>query len=172
MKRLLITLCLLSLCVLPISDIGHTQQTISVVPDNKPIRFKVFVYVEPKNDSNLDTKLEAFIRRELRALGDVDLVKIDSDYDFYLRFNFLEHTFKAGGSKTGWVSIAQAVLDTGFLRNENISVIEQISENLYGKHGYLQTVTIANWPTDDLHEYAIEVAGGFDKFCLQEWRTQ
>ena len=62
----------------------------------------------PHDDTDLDTRLEAFLRRELRALGDVTIVQRDP-MAFFLAYNFAEHKFK-DGTKTGDLSIAEALM--------------------------------------------------------------
>lgn len=166
MKRLFTTLYLLSLCILPISDIGHTKQNVTAVPYNTPLRFKVCVYVSPHDDTDLDTRLEAFLRRELRALGDVTIVQRESDWHFFLAYNFAEHKFK-DGTKTGDLSIAEALM----------SFHPDVIQGAYrfpksGKPALFEHIIAGYWTTDNLHEFAIQAIGIFDKNTLEPFRKK
>lgn len=54
-----------------------------------PAQFRVCVYVN-SDDTDLDSRLEAFLRRELRALGDVAIVKRDADWHYFWHTVFLK----------------------------------------------------------------------------------
>ncbi|MDE0316670.1 MAG: hypothetical protein OXM61_17425 [Candidatus Poribacteria bacterium] len=165
MKRFFTTLCLLTLCVLPINDIGRTQQSISVIPDT-PIRFRVCVYVSPHDDTDLDTRLEAFLRRELRALGDVTIVQRESDWHFFLAYNFAEHEFK-DGTKTGDLSIAEALMS---FHPDVIHETYRFPE--IGKPALFEHIIAGYWTADNLHEFAIQAIGIFDKDTLEPFRKK
>lgn len=164
MKRLFVTFCLLSLCVLPASDISHSQQTVSVVTDDKPIRFKVCVYVTPNYDTDLDERIETLLRRELRALGDVDLVKIDSDWHFFLAYDIEQHTFK-DGTNTGLLSIGETLLSSHPRVTYKTYGLPKI-----GKPAFFVHIIVGYWSADNLHEFAIQAIGLFDKDTLESYR--
>lgn len=141
---------------------SHTQAPVTT----EPFKFKVCVTVTPEDNTQLDERLETFIRRELRALGDVVLVPLDSDWHFRLAYNHLELKTK-GGTKTGELSIAEA----------RMSAYPRIDYKTYGFPGYgkpamLDGVFPAYWPADDLHGYAIQAIGDFDKSSLERLRPK
>ena len=125
---------------------SDTQVTIA--PD-APFKFKVCVYVKPNDDTNLDSRLEAFLRRELRALGDVDIVQRDSDWHHLLAFDLLEIERK-DGTKTDDLSIATAVMT---FHPDVAHKTYRFSE--LGKPALFERVVAAFWGTDNLHEFAI-----------------
>ena len=101
-------LFVLIMAVTPFAFISDTDTQVSVLPDTS-IRFEICVLVTPEDDTDLDERLEVFLRRELRALGDVDIVKRDSDWNFLFAYNLLEIELK-DGTKTGQLSIASAFI--------------------------------------------------------------
>lgn len=164
MKRFFTTLCLLTLCVLPISDIGHTKQDVTYC--HPLLRFKVCVYVSLHNDTDLDTRLEAFLRRELRALGDGTIVQRESDWHFFLAYNFAEHEFK-DGTKTGDLSIAEALMS---FHPDVIHETYRFPE--IGKPALFEHIIAGYWTADNLHEFAIQAIGIFDKDTLEPFRKK
>ena len=66
-------------------------------------RFKVFVTVDG-DDETTTGLLTSHLKRELRALGDVDIVRYADDWEFVIRVVYQEHA--RGGVKTGDLSIA------------------------------------------------------------------
>ena len=72
MKRLLA----LSILVFMVGFIGNAYS-----PDEQ--KFKVFVFVStPEEDNTEKLTIDKHIKRELRAIGDVDLVDYDDDWEF------------------------------------------------------------------------------------------
>lgn len=138
---------------------------VTVAPDT-PFKLKVCVYVRPDDDTDLDTRLEAFLRRELRVLGDVEIVKMDSDWHYLLAFAFFEVERK-DGTKTSMLSIASAVM----------AFHPDISHKTYrfpeyGKPALFESITAAYWSADNLHELAIQAIGDFDTSFLEPLRQK
>lgn len=149
---------LLTLIVIFISFTFKSNTQVNVNPDSK---FEVCVYVIPNNDTDLDTQLETSLRRELQALGDVVLVEKDTDWDFLLVYNLLENRAK-DGTKTGSLSIASAVM----LPHTRINHKTYGSPGV-GKPALLGDLKPATLPADNLHEYAKQSIGTFDKVRLR-----
>ena len=149
---------LLALVVIFISITFKSNTQVNETPDSK---FEVCVYVIPNDDTDLDTQLETSLRRELQALGDVVLVQKDTDWDFLLVYNLLENRAK-DGTKTGLLSIASAVM----------LAHTRINHKTYGspgvsRPGLLWDLKPATLPADNLHEYAKQNIGTFDKVRLR-----
>lgn len=66
-------LFILNMAVTPFAFVPDADIQLSVAPDT-PRKFKISVRVLPDDDTQLDERLETFVRRELRVLGDVDHV--------------------------------------------------------------------------------------------------
>ncbi len=160
-KPFFVSFSLLALCVLPFGDTAHTE------PDNTPFKFKVCVLTR-EDDSNLEKRLQTFIKRELRALGDVDVVSVKDRWKFLLQFDILEIELK-NGNKTGWLSIAYS---------RSMAIEKEMSgsdQNFgYATHLYFPYISAAHWSVDKLHEYAIETVGNFDDILAthREWREK
>ncbi|RKU06265.1 hypothetical protein C6501_19315 [Candidatus Poribacteria bacterium] len=142
---------------------SHTQLTAGPTP---PFKFKVCVTVIPQDETNLDENLEIFIRRELRALGDVDLVKEDSDWHFHLAYNLLELK-NEDGTKSNFLSIASVIL-----RSVLVGYDPEVDPYLkgFGRPGYLDSIIPAYYERNLLHRYAIVNIGDFDKARLERLR--
>ena len=163
-------LFILIIFVMPWTFVPDTDTQVNVLPDT-PRRFKVCVSVRPDDGTHLDERLETFVRRELRALGDVDLVQEDSHWHYLLAYDILELTRELDGTKTGNLAIANAVLrGVSFLSGYDPEV--DIIDDAYGRPGYLLGLHPAYWFTDGLHEYAIENVGIFDKNLLEPLRKE
>ena len=122
-------------------------------------RFKVNVHVRPESDTDLHDRLEAFIKRELRSLGDVDIVSFSSDWKYHLLYTFIELEAK-DGRKTGWLSIATAAYQA----------VPKHHFDDYNGHEtplYYRGLASAYWDKDNLHEYAIQNVSSFDEQVLE-----
>ena len=163
-KTLFVSFSLLTLCILPFSDTGHTKPHPAIF-DGTPIKFKVYVDVS-QDDSILEKRLQTFVKRELRALGDVSVVSLDDDWHFMLIYSILEITRKSDGTKTGDISIAEGVymaLPKSRLENYNI--------DLHGRPVYPLVLNPSFWGADKLLELAILSVGKFDEL-LAEFREK
>jgi hypothetical protein len=161
--KIKVFLILLAVIFTSITLKSDTQ--VPIAPD-APFKFKVCVYVKPHDDTDLDERLEAFLRRELRALGDVDIVKRDADWHYFLAYDFLENTLK-NGTKTGWLSIAHALM----------AFHPDVAHKTYrfpelGKPAMFEGISAAHWDADSLHELAIQSIGNFDKEILERVRPK
>lgn len=155
-KKLFIAFSLLAMCVLPFSDTGHSELVVTF-SDNTPFKFKVCVPAY-KDDSDLEKRLRSFIKRELRALGNVDIVSLDQDWHFLLTYSAAEVKRK-DGTKTGYISIGDSL---------SRAVPKHHFKN-YDYPDHLKPVhppvtTSAYWAADNLLEFAIDVAANFEEY--------
>lgn len=147
---------LLAVILIPLTLASDTQR-----------RFKVHVTVKENDSTDLDERLEAFVKRELRALGDVDIVGIDADWTWIVTYNILEIPFK-DGRKSGSVAIAS-------IANKNFGTflltdMGQSAVKLDKGHStpvFWNYPGVAHWSVDNLHEYAIQDVANIDKVVFQ-----
>lgn len=125
-------------------------------------RFKV--YVEVDGDHKTTTGLlTSHLKRELRALEDVDIVGYADDWEYAIRVSYLEHETK-GGVKTGDLSIAyiREIRVPKFNLKDDINDIKMV---LPGKLG------VAHWTKDNLQEWCILKVGHFNDDYLELRRS-
>ena len=142
---------------------SHTQVTVA---SDTPFKFRVCVYVQSDDDTDLDTRLEAFLRRELRALGDVEIVQRDADWHYFLAYDLLEITRK-DGTKTGWVSTAATFMEW---HPDVTHKTYRFPE--FGKPALFGGIGAGHWTIDNLHGYTIQNIGNFDKKILEPLRSK
>ena len=88
---------------------SHSQVSVQTEPE----KFKVVAYVSESNDDTQSEKslknlMRSYIKRELRSLGDVEIVDLDLDratFQYAISITMLEDTHK-DGSKTGTVALS------------------------------------------------------------------
>ena len=85
-------ICIFLVVCLPLTLASQTQH-----------RFKVHVYVEGRNKQSINT-IESHLKRELRLLGDVDIVGADDNWEHIIKIFVMDTEFK-DGRKTGYVTI-------------------------------------------------------------------
>lgn len=130
------------------------------------IRFKVCVHVYNEPDTDLDERLEAFLKRELRALGDVDIVGKNSDWDLLYTYNIMEVEYK-DGRKTEEIVIASA---THHIVPKFLFKSYKFQEP--DKPVYFWGLAPTFWYKDDLHEFAIQHVSKRDKNDLEPIRER
>lgn len=124
-------------------------------------RFKVYVSVEGDNET-ITGLLTSHLKRELRALGDVDVVGYDDDWRYAIRVFYIETT--KGGVKTGGLAIAnirEIRLLKLFLKDE-FSSIKVVAPGNLG---------VSYWTKDGLQEWCISEAGSFNDKYLESARS-
>ena len=139
-------ICVMLVVFLPLTLASQTQN-----------RLKVTVYVFGDN-AHTNNVLESHLKRELRLLGDVDIVAMDEFWHFALQVSYLENTYK-DGTKTGWVTLASVL-------NERIPDIyfKELWLGVLKRHPVYPGPTIpAFYPKDDLDEYCVSEIGRIDK---------
>lgn len=128
-------------------------------------RFKICVYVGTGDpDSDLDDRLEAFVKRELRALGDVDIVSEHSDWEFICTYFIMEIEFK-DGTESGNLAIAR-----GCFKSVPKYHFESYTFQGFDKPIHISALGAAYWGRDGLHEYAIQSVASIDKDYLEPVR--
>lgn len=124
-------------------------------------RFSVFVSVGGA-DETITGLLTSHLKRELRALGDVDIVAYGGDWGFTLRVFYVQTETK-GGVKTGGLSIA-SIRETRVPKirlKDNFSSLRAVTPG---------TLAAAYWPKDDLQEWCILEVGSFNDNILEKAR--
>ena len=126
-------------------------------------RFKVYVAVHG-DDETTTGLLTSHLKRELRALRDVDIVGWDGDWDYVIRVTYLERE-TAGGVKTGELSIANTMEAriAKFNLKDNIKDIKVVL--------FPGNLGVAYWDKDNLQEWCISRAGFFNDDYLEAARS-
>ena len=123
-------------------------------------RFQVYVDVEG-DDETITNILTSHLKRELRALGDVDIVGEDDDWGYALRVRYIEH--ERGGVKTGDLSIAyirEMCLGKFYFKDD--------SRNTMAIFPGILRVSV--WDKDNLQGLCISVVGYFNDTHLESYR--
>ena len=113
------------------------------------------------DNGHINNILESHLKRELRLLGDVDIVAGDEFWHLALQVSYLENKYK-DGTKTGWITLASVL-------NERIPdfYFKEHWLNVLRKHPvYPESPIPAFYPKDDLDEYCVSTIGGIDKNSL------
>ena len=125
-------------------------------------RFKVYVDVEG-DDETITRLLTSHLKRELRALGDVDIVGYDGDWFFTLRLFYLEHKTK-GGVKMEHLSIA-------YITETRVPPSFFKDDFSHHKAVYPGMVGAATWRKERLQELCISITGDFNDDTLERVRS-
>ena len=138
--------------LLPITLASQTQH-----------RFKVYVAVDG-DDETTTGLLTSHLKRELRALGDVDIVRYADDWEFVIRVTYLERETK-GGVKTGHLSIADTmeVRIPKFNLKDNVNDVKVVL--------FPGNLGVAYWNKDNLQAWCISRAGSFNDDYLEVARS-
>ena len=127
-------------------------------------RFKVYVGVDGK-DETTTSLLTSHLKRELRALGDVDIVGYKDDWRFAIRVTYLEHKTE-GGVKTGSLSIA-SIKEKRLYKHYLKDFVQQDIV----KPVFPGSLWVAIWHKDRLQEWCISEAGNFNDDFLEFVRS-
>lgn len=125
-------------------------------------RFKVYVDVDG-DDETITSLLTSHLKRELRALGDVDIVGYDGGWIFAFRVFYLEQKTK-GGVKTGYLSIAyitETRVSPSFFKDD-ISRLKVVYPGRLGA---------ATWAKERVQELCISITGDFNDDTLDFVRS-
>lgn len=148
MKNLI---CVMLMVFLPLTLASDTQH-----------RFKVYVKVIG-DDETTTSLLTSHLKRELRALGDVDIVvRYEDDWEFRIAVRYLEHEKSSG--KTGGLSIAyttQPRVPKSYLK-DNVNNIKAV---------FPGTLAAAVWHKDNLQAWCISAAGDLNDDYLELHRS-
>lgn len=148
MKKLILLIIVL---LMPLALASQTQH-----------RFKVLVGVfGDDDDAHIINTLESNLKRELRLLGDVDIVDKDENWRYFLYVYYLRHEFK-DGTKTGWVSLAKVFYE----RIPDFYFKADLLANLKRPPVYVHFPVAAHWDIDNLDKYCVNTVGSIDKSVL------
>ena len=144
-------ICVLLVVLLPLTLASQTQH-----------RFKVHVIVEGE-DATINSVISSHVKRELRALGDVDIVGESNDWRFLILISYLELKTE-GGRKNGQLAIA----NVAHLRVSEHHLIgfDNISSSWF-EPVYPGSLGVAYWSRDNLHKWCITMAGEFNDTRLE-----
>ena len=139
-------ICVVLVVFLPLTLASQTQ---------KRFRVTVFVTGEDVHTTNI---LESHLKRELRILGDVDIVDIDENWHFVLAIQYLEYDFM-DGRKTGYVALAYIFLE----RISDFYFQADRLVNLKRQPVYAELPGVAYYNRDTLDKYCVGTIGSIDK---------
>ena len=128
-------------------------------------RFQVYVSVDKNDDETTTGLLTSHLKRELRALGDVDIVGTDDNWEYALRVFYIEEE-TIGDVKTGWVSIAY-IVETRVAK----AFLSDVAHEIKIKAVYPGTLGVAHWHKDRLQEWCISTAGQVNDSRLEFVRS-
>lgn len=127
-------------------------------------RFRVFVDVIGDDKQAVNT-IEIHLKRELRLLGDVDIVGVDGDWVFIIEVACMALKWK-NGTKAGGFAIASRPA----VRLSKSAYLDpadyKFQATIFG------TLTAAYDQRESLPQYCIETVGRFDKDYLQTLRSR
>jgi hypothetical protein len=137
---------------------------------HKP-RFSVKVKVSLSSDDSIMTSVSSYLNRELRSLGDVELVDNDPEWVIFV----LALEIKREARRTNGVA-----LSTVFIRSFNNKVLGPLVEPKF-KDAVLDLTSNLSYynntnhslnvgATEDLQEMCKEIIAKFDMKCLEESR--
>lgn len=152
MKNLI---CVLLVVLVPLTLASDTQH-----------RFKVYVKVEEADDSRQAVNtIESHLKRELRLLGDVDVVGEDDNWEYIIHIFVMSGNWK-DGTKTG----SYAISTYWALRLPRF-VYKDPADYKTWRGIWDRILGVAVWPEDNLSEFCINYIGSFDKFGLEPMRS-
>ena len=153
MKKFVTLFCVLMIPLTLASDTQH--------------RFKVYVYVGGDEDADQAVNIvESHLKRELRLLGDVDVVGKDDNWEFIYDVRILTHTY-VDGRQTGRFSIATyAARRLGEYFYESPTSYKIMQATWDGVLG------AAAYSRDSLPKFCIQDVNSFDKTMLEPKRKR
>ena len=127
-------------------------------------RFRVYVEVGGE-DQTINTLMSSHLKRELRALGDVDVIGKGDNWAYQIKIYYVE-VQRQGGVKTGALAIADSMNKrvASFLFKDI-----DITRNLIAVYPGL--LGSSYWYRDDLQNYCISIIGRFNDEYLQRERA-
>ena len=129
-------------------------------------RFKVHVRVEGdgRNRQAVNT-VESHLKRELRLLGDVDIVGVSDNWEYIINIFVLTLEFK-DGRKTGSFAIAtHDAIRLNEIHYKSPTTYKTIQATLGGNLG------AAYYPSETLSEFCVNHVNRFDKDRLEPARA-
>lgn len=127
-------------------------------------RFKVYVKVDGDDEQAVNT-IENYLKRELRLIGDVDVVGENDDWKYIINIVVMALDRK-DGTKTGNFAIASYKA----VRLEKNAYKNPETDEVF-KPTFDGTLSAAYFPRENLHECCIRLAGAFDESHLEVIRN-
>lgn len=149
-----VLLCLVIVVCLPLTLTSETQH-----------RFKVCVQVRGDNDP-LTHIITSNLKRELRALGDVDIVGYVDEWQYLMSVAYLVEKSKLE-VVTGWLSLA---VSWNTRVSDSLFKDEFPAPVVFASFG-ARNLAVSLWTRDDLHQWCIGQAGGFNDNVLEPARS-
>lgn len=143
---------LLVIC-LPLTLASETQR-----------RFTVNVFVSG-NNAQINNTLESHLKRELRLLGDVDIVEKHENWEFVLAVRYGEIQ-TVDGRKTGFVALASVFYERipeSYFRPSALKILQKTPV-------YPDSPFVAHVRIDKLDKYCVAAVGDIDKRTLMPIR--
>ena len=122
-------------------------------------RFKVAVSVTIKDETTKSIIL-SYIKRELRSLGDVDVVSIGEEWNYQIVAVLVEHRITGTDRKSGSLSIAWTVHQSFY--------VEHLS---HGDVVWYPRLLCEVGPTENLDQYCKEIVAYLDTDYIEVLRA-
>lgn len=172
----------------------YSADTQKDTPEIPELQFDVHVEISC-DDNNTKSLIESYTKRELRSLGDVELVD-RKDATWILSLVAIPHTSKTTGNKTGKTSIAimrlyqftcESEIYMGifkFVESYDKVKLKDFSEDAFSKmweisndiaptvYNYPDLALIVNIEDNDLHKICKEIVAKFDVKDLEPGRER
>ena len=156
------------ICLFLLISVGFTgaQQG-----ERLPTKFRVYVQVS----GDLKTEAESYLKRELRSLGDVEIMDLSGVYE--LKVINLESKYKSSGTKTGQVDFACMGIKrfnpfdlSSQLPKKHFDTVFDATSNLY----YFPEMYVLriNEERTELKQVCQEIVAGFDTKVLEPDRSK
>lgn len=104
----------------------------------------------------------SYVKRELRSLGDVEIVGVGDKWDYMLEFVGIEQKYTSTGGKTGTISITWIVYKSASHLVDESSILTFHGEVVFRSNPRLQV-----GPTEDLDRMCKEMVAQFDTKNLE-----
>lgn len=147
-------ICVILIVLVPLTLASNTQH-----------RFKVYVRVSGYDSRQAVNTIESHLKRELRLLGDVDVVGEDDNWEYIIYIFVMSRDWK-DGTKTGWYIIGtyEAARLARFVY-EDPAYYKSSQATLGGILG------AAHYSKEKLSEFCINHVGKFEKYTLEPRRS-
>ena len=130
--------------------------------EEKNQNVKVYIFVAPDKDEETTIRIiESHLKRELRILGDVEIVDFDDDWKFRIMIRTLSH--KTAGRKTGDLSLTCSF---------HVKVPKRLFKHYDFPPDYEPVYVnsfplLANWGKERIPSWCVAVANDFEEQYLK-----
>jgi hypothetical protein len=136
--------------------------------------WKVSLYVSI-NEPDLKDEVMSFLMRELRTLGDINIVAEDSSPEYSLRVTGFKTT-NQGGKTTGYVfsvlflqPISRGLVDL-ILKDKLSSVDLKSAQASFANATFIKDSQLYTGPTDNVRKQCEDITVSFDRTVMQPAR--